>query len=63
MGAGVATILLDFMQLVQAGIEFEAIVKKVQAMEATGATAEQISAYLKGLRETAKKALADELAK
>lgn len=60
---GTAAILLDVMQLVQAGLEFEAIVRKVQSMEATGATAEQVASYLKGLREAAKKALADELAK
>lgn len=57
----IAALLLDVLQLVQAGIEFEAIVKKVQAMEASGSTAEQISAYLKNLRDTAKKALADAL--
>lgn len=57
----IAAILLDVLQLVQAGIEFEAIVKKVQAMEATGATPQQVSDYLKNLRDVAKKALADAL--
>lgn len=59
----IAALLLDVLQLVQAGLEFEAIVKKVQAMEATGATGEQVSVYLKGLRDAAKQALAAELAK
>ena len=57
MGAGTAAVLLNVLELVQAGFELKAIVDKVQAMSAAGATDVQISAYLKGLRDAALKDL------
>lgn len=57
MGAGAAAILLNVLELVQAGFELKAIVDKVQAMEAAGASQDMVSAYLKGLRDAALKDL------
>lgn len=62
MGAGTAAILLNVLELVQAGFELKAIVDKAQAMSAAGATDDQIHAYLKGLRDAALKDLSLALA-
>ena len=51
MGAvSIATALLDILSLVQAGFELKAIVDQVKAMEDTGASQDQVHAFLKGLR-------------
>lgn len=57
MGVGVAAILLNVLELVQAGFELKIIVDKVRALEANGATPDQVTAYLKGLRDAALKDL------
>lgn len=59
----VATILLTVLQLVEFGMKFESIVNKVKEMEAEGATPEQVSVFLKGLRDKALAELGDALNK
>lgn len=61
MGAGTAALLLNVMTLVQAGMEFESIVKQVQSLEAQGATPEKVSDYIKGLRDNYLAALAKDV--
>ena len=48
--ASIAAALLDVLSLVQAGFQLKAIVDQVKAMEDTGASQDQVHAFLKGLR-------------
>ena len=48
--ASIAAALLNVLALVQAGFELRAIVDQVKAMEDTGASQDQVHAFLKGLR-------------
>ena len=48
-----ATVLLDVLALVRAGIELHAIVEQAHIMHDGGATDEEISKYIKGLRDDA----------
>lgn len=53
MGAGTASVLLNVLTLVNAGFQFQAIVAKVQDMQAKGADDKAVSTYLQNLRDAA----------
>lgn len=50
--ASVAALLLDVLHLVKAGFALKQITEEVKNLEAEGATHSEISAYLKGLRDS-----------
>lgn len=49
--ASIAAILLDVLTLVKAGFALKEIVAEIRMMEAGGASQEEISLYLKKLRD------------
>lgn len=57
----VTNILNGVFTMVRAGISLKAIVMEVRKLEETGATPEEVSAYIKDLRNKALDALKEEI--